>query len=361
MHSMSHTLPIPSIYSPFSPAIHPRHEAIEHRTSAWAQAHDIGSEQLRAHLVQHEIGAFAARILPEGREEVVQILADFVIWLFGVDDGHCEDGDLGTRPGELASVLSRLLRVAQNPEAPIMTGDPLAAGLRDLRRRIDRHATPAQATRWVDALREYFLAVVWEAEHRHQGTIPALSDYVLMRLYDGATTVVMPLLEMGHGYELTPNERDDKKVRAAAEMAYFLLCWDNDILSFHKESRTGRYYLNALPVLRQEHGLSLSEALTAAIAQRDRVTCLYLRLRDDLLGSASPRLRQYLTSLSHFIRAFQDWGISSTRYTCPGDPARLPTRFRDTPTDDSTDPLPIPAISWWWDLLPDTDTLTESA
>lgn len=357
----SNTLPVPSIYSPFPAAIHPRHTAIEHRTTAWANSFRIGPEQLRRSLTQQQIGTFAARILPEGREEVVQILADFVIWLFGVDDGHCEDGDLGTRPGDLASVLSRLLRIAQNPEVPIMPKDPLAEGLRDLRSRIDRHATPAQATRWVDAPREYFLAVVWEAAHRHRKAIPSLSDYVLMRLYDGATTVVMPLLEMAHGYELTPDERDDKRVRAAAETAYFLLCWDNDILSFHKESRTGRYYLNALPVLQREYNLSLGKALTTAIAQRDRVLGLYLRLRDHLLHSASPQLRQYLTSLNHYIRAFQDWGISSSRYTCPDDPAQLPTRFRETPTDDSADPLPIPAISWWWDMLPGTDTSRESA
>ncbi|MEY9962533.1 hypothetical protein ABIA33_000559 [Streptacidiphilus sp. MAP12-16] len=346
---------VPPIFSPFPPAIHPCHEVIDRRTAEWAAMFGIGSAELRSQLVTHNIGTFAARILPGGREEVVGILADFVLWLFGVDDGWCEEGELGRRPGELLGVLSRLLRVAQNPEVPMLLEDSLALGLRDLRRRISEFGTVGQVARWVDALREYFLSVVWEAEHRARGTLPDLNDYTLMRIYDGATSVVPPLLEMGHGYELQPHERDQTPVRAAAEMAYFVICWDNDLFSYHKESRTGRYFLNVIRVLENSLGITPEQALSMAIAQRDRVLCLFVRLCDSLRTHGSPQLRQYLDSLETFIRGAQDWGISSLRYTTPDDPADLPAAFRATPTDDSQEPLGIPAISWWWDLLPKED------
>ncbi len=346
---------VPPIFTPFPAAIHPRHEDINHRTAVWAAMFDIGSPELRRQLVTHEIGTFAARILPEGRPEVIEILSDFVLWLFGVDDGHCEEGELSTRPGQLLGTLSRLLRVAQNPEAPMLLDDSLAAGLRDLRRRISEHGTAGQVARWVDALREYFLSVVWEAEHRSQETVPDLNDYTLMRIYDGATSVVLPLLEMGHGYELQPHERDHTRVRAAAEMAYFVICWDNDLFSYHKESRTGRYFLNVIRVLEHSYAMPPDQALSVAVGQRDRVLCLFVRLCGELRTHGSPQLRQYLSSLEAFIRGAQDWGISSLRYTTPDDPADLPTAFRDTPTDDSREPLDIPAIAWWWDLLPQDD------
>ncbi|MDI5961153.1 selina-4(15),7(11)-diene synthase [Streptomyces sp. SL13] len=343
---------VPPIYSPFWPAIHPHHERVERRTAAWAETY-IVSEGLRANLVAQGIGGFAARILPEGDEAVVDILADFVIWLFGVDDGYCEDGALGTRPGELATTLSRLLRVAQNPQAPLLEGDQLANGLRDLRQRISaRGATPAQVARWVDALREYFLSVVCEAHYRSQGLIPDLDDYTLMRIYDGATTVVLPLLELGGGYELSPDERDRDEVRAVAEMASMIICWDNDIFSYHKESGSSGYYLNVLRVLTHHYGLTLDEALAQAIAQRDRVTTLFVDLCAELYRSASPQLERYLDSLAHFVRGSQDWGISSRRYLTPGaDPADLPTHFRSNPTDSSSRPLGIAPIAWWWDLV----------
>ncbi|MGP3991735.1 selina-4(15),7(11)-diene synthase [Streptomyces sp. 3N207] len=344
---------VPPVYSPIPPAIHCRHELINQQTADWARNFDIGSRELREKLIGHEIGIFAARVLPDGEEEVVSLLADFILWLFVVDDGHCEEGKLGTDPKELVPELSRLLRIAQNPEVAMLNEDFLAAGLRDLRHRMNRHATPSQVARWVDALREYFLSVVWEASHRSKGAVPDLNDYTLMRLYNGATSVFLPLLEMGHGYELQPNERDSTSVRAAAEMAYFIITWDNDLFSHHKESRGQQYYLNVLRVLEHHHGLAPADALETAVAQRDRVMCLFLRLRAHLTASGSPQLRQYLASLACFIRGAQDWGTSSHRYTTPEDPADLPTTFRDTPTDDSTEPLDIPAIAWWWDVVPE--------
>ncbi|WP_432250952.1 selina-4(15),7(11)-diene synthase [Streptomyces sanyensis] len=352
---MDPELTIPPIYTPVAPAIHPRHADIDVQTAAWAETFRIGSEELRAKLVVQDIGTFSARILPEGREEVVSLLADFVLWLFGVDDGHCEEGELGHRPGDLAGLLHRLIRVAQNPEAPMMLDDPLAAGLRDLRLRVDRYGTPGQTARWVDALREYFFSVVWEAAHRRAGTVPDLNDYTLMRLYDGATSVVLPMLEMAHGYELQPHERDRTAVRAAAEMASFVITWDNDIFSHHKERRGPGYYLNALRVLEQQ-GMSTRQALDTAIAQRDRVMCLYVRLAEQLAREGSPQLRRYLASLSHFIRGAQDWGITSVRYTTPDDPADLPPVFSDTPTDGRHEPLGIPAVDWWWTLVPAPST-----
>ncbi|MEU6963486.1 selina-4(15),7(11)-diene synthase [Streptomyces chrestomyceticus] len=358
---MGPELTVPPTYSPIPPAVHPRHVEIEARTTAWANRFSIGSDELRGRLVTHGIGGFSARILPDGREEVVSLLADFVLWLFGVDDGYCEESDLGHDPGALTGVLHRLLRVAQNPEAPVLPGDSLAEGLRDLRHRIARHGTDGQAARWIDALREYFFSVVWEASYRRSGAVPSLPDYTLMRLYDGATSVVLPMLEMGHGYELQPHERDHKSVRAAAEMASFIITWDNDIFSHHKESRGPGYYLNVLRVLQNEYGISQDEALTTAIAQRDRVMTLFMRLTAHLRPQASPQLRQYLHNLGTFIRGSQDWGITSLRYTTPDDPARLPSTLRSTPTDDSRAPLDIPVISWWWGLVPATHAQTRGA
>ncbi|MBT1184815.1 terpene synthase [Streptomyces sp. CJ_13] len=343
---------VPPLFSPIPPAIHPRHAEIDVETAAWAETYEIGSVALRRRLVQHEIGVFAARVLPHGREEVIRTLSDFVLWLFGVDDGHCEEGDLGQRPGDLAGALHSLLRVAQHPQAPLLLDDPLARGLRDLRARIDEFGTASQAARWVACLREYAFSVVWEASHRSAGTVPSLTDYTLMRLYDGATTVVFPLLEMGHGYELQPYERDDRMVQAAEEMASFVITWDNDLFSDHKERRSGGgYYLNVLRVLEAE-GLSPEEAMTRAIAQRDRVLTLFVRLTDHLSATGSPQMRQYVAGLRSFVRGSQDWGIRSVRYTTPGDPAGLPTVFSDTATDDSPEPLGIDAVSWWWDVVP---------
>lgn len=349
---MDERLSVPPIYSPFRPAIHPRFAEIDQQTGEWAEKFGIGSAALRGRLVHQDIGQLAARILPDAQGDVVRILSDFVMWLFGVDDGCCEEGDEGADPHDLMPVLARLLRVAQSPAAALLPDDPLARSMRDLRARISLFATPSQAARWVEHIREYFMALVWEAVHRSRGTIPRLDDYTVIRIGDGAAATVAPILEFAYGYELDPNERDAPAVRALSEMACFVVSWDNDIFSFHKESRADAHVLNAVKVLRHEYGMTAGDALALAIAQRDRVLSRFLAVREAVLDGASPELHRYVGGLGTLVRAAQDWGISSRRYTCPDDPADLPDVFTDVPTDQSTGPLPIPSISWWWDGVP---------
>lgn len=48
----------------------------------------------------------------------------------------------------------------------------------------------------------------------------------------------------------------------------------------------------------------------------------------------------------------QDWSLNTDRYVYldgrGGRRAFQPGGERDTPRDDSREPLPIPSISWWW-------------
>ncbi|MER5862833.1 selina-4(15),7(11)-diene synthase [Kitasatospora sp. NPDC002040] len=361
MGALQQNLAIPELYSPFPSGIHPRHRSVQERSTAWALRHRIGSDRLRSHLVRQDMGTFAARVLPDGNEEVVQVLGEFIIWLFGVDDGICEDGPLGHDPGALSASLSRLLRVAQDPDLPLLPGDPLAEGLRDLQRRLSAHVRPSQLARWIDGTREYFLSLIWEAHHRSHQSLPDLSDYALIRLYNGAATAVEPFLEMAGGYELSPAERHHPTVKALTEMCLFVIGWDNDILSFHKESRTPQYCMNAVRVVQATDGAPASQALSQVIAQRDRVIVNFLRLRDTHDGELTTTQRRYVQDLGTFIRAAQDWALTSQRYTTPSDPAPLPSAFTHHPTDDSSQPLPIATVQGWWRELTGHQHLADTA
>ncbi|KNB50901.1 hypothetical protein AC230_20690 [Streptomyces caatingaensis] len=342
---------ISALYSPFVSAIHPAHAAVDQRSAAWVERFGIGTLPQRQELAGQGFGTLAARMLPEADEAFVQVVADFMCWLCGVDDGYCEDDELGSDPGWLAGAFSRLLRVAQHPDSDVLRGDRLAAGLRDVRRRAEAYAPPSGVARWVDGLREYFLAVVWEAEHRRRRVVPGLGDYTLMRLYDGAVPAIWRLMETNPAHRLDADVRDARAVRAVTEMAQFVICWDNDLFSLHRESRTSRHRLNAVSVLAHERSLSAPAAVRECVAQRDRVLCRYLHLRDRLAAAdGGPGLGTHLGMLDSFIRGGQDWSITTSRYTTPDAPAPLPAAFTDRPSDSSDEPLAIPAISWWWSL-----------
>ena len=151
--------------------------------------------------------------------------------------------------------------------------------------------------------------------------------------------MVLPLLEMGHGYELQPHERGPHRSARRGRDGVFIITWDNDIFSYHKERNGAGYYLNALRVLEQSMALTPAQALDTAISQRDRVMYSLHAPERHLQPEASPQLRRYLHSLACFIRGAQDWGISSVRYTTPDDPAGFPSVFRERP--------PTTAASRW--------------
>ncbi|MEU7561162.1 terpene synthase family protein [Streptomyces eurythermus] len=350
--SLSTPVRIPPLYLPFSSSLHPEHETIDHETASWAEQHGLGSEDLRKRITTRApSGKFAARLLPHGKREVVRLLADCNFWLFAFDDGCCEEGKTGKHPGELAAVMSRMLRAAQTHDVAALAGDPLATALRDLGGRIAQYATPGQSARWVNNLREYFMAAVWEAHYRENGSLPTVDDYTILRLHTSGGLMLPVWVEMGLGIELHPLEADNVAVRAANEMAAFVASWDNDLISHHKESRSGGYYVNAVRVVQQERALTAEEAVAEVIRQRDRVLMLYNRLTQDLRSWGSPQLRQYLTCVDSCLRGSVEWQLASARYNPPEDPADLPTCVLDTSTTAETSvPLPIPAISWWWTI-----------
>lgn len=102
--------------------------------------------------------------------------------------------------------------------------------------------------------------------------------------------------------------------------------------------------------------------MSDAVAMRDRLMHLFLRLREQMLPQASQELRSYLICLGNAIRGNIDWQLKVPRYTSLSDyssPPILGQTFSaeciDKP-DISNAPLPFPAISWWWDYLNPTRT-----
>ena len=124
--------------------------------------------------------------------------------------------------------------------------------------------------------------------------------------------------------------------------------WDNDLLTYHKETRRGGADHNLVTVLARSEHLPTAEAVAKAAAIRDRVLCLFLRLRDQVTADASTELRRYLTGLQAWIRGHLDWGMATVRYRNPAD---LPQSLARTPQDAAPDPLPFPSITWWWEQL----------
>jgi hypothetical protein len=346
---------IPRLYCPIQGAINANAHEINADGLNWISKFNVfGGQRQWERYVSANPGMLPARVMPDApKGPALQVAANLLFWLWAFDDLECDETVAGHSAGDLVLQLCDLARTC---EAPVWTSspDPFIAALADLRCELERVATPVQVARWSSSMQAYFLANTAATIQNSRGVVPDLDTYVSLRIHSGAVKPTLMLLDVADGYELPAAQLERPEIWALNEMVCTLVGWDNDLLSYHKEVLRGGADHNLVTVLQQESGYSTDQAVSAAIAMRDRVLCLFLRLHSQVARGADPGLRRYLSGLSAWVRGHLDWGMATARYCNPEDPADLPDSFAGTSRDDSHEPLLIPSILWWWDQLPST-------
>lgn len=349
-------LRVPPPFCPFPPAVHPRVLEMDARTNAWMTESGLFIDNAHQQkLLRVGAAELTARGIPFGEDERTQDVSDVGMWLFAVDD-YCDETGFSHDPGGYAMVASRIQRAVEAPEVDVFDDNPYAAAVRHLRRRLEANgASPMQLTRWAYAVRTFLFGQINEAHHRATGTIPNLSDFMVMRLDTVGTLPVFLLSDYAAGFELPPAEMDNRAVRALTEMASMLFGLDNEIVSFHKESRRSPDDINLIAVLAHQHRISLPEAQLQTVDLRNRVMARFARLGDEVIRHGSPELATYVGSLRTWVRGHCDWTYDSDRYINPDDAedsqdlADLTSGCTDVWPAGCSEPAAIASIAWWWD------------
>src|SRR5207248_839235 len=134
--------------------------------------------------------------------------------------------------------------------------------------------------------------------------------------------------------------------RALSQSVALIAGIDNDIFSFHREEAVGQK--NIVHILMRDHECSAPQATAAAVDMRNRVTCLYARLRHKITAGGDLLLGRYAQDLGHVVSGHLQWTQSTDRYHI-GPP--VPVVFTDDTTGIDPAPIPLSATAWWWDLL----------
>lgn len=347
---------LPSIYCPLPSAIHPGAEQANAQSVTWMMGHALCPNDVeRARLARSNCGLLAARIVPTATPELLRIVSDFFIWNVSFDDEYCDEGPLSDNPGEMARVLSLMLRTLDVPESLDFSEDKYARAMLDIRLRLERHASPGQIRQWIEAMRGWFLAEIWKAGNISAHRMPTLNEYALLRLHSGGAMVFPVLARIATGDSLPQTILDDRRLCALTEISATLCTWVADIVSYQKELERELGGHNLVMVIQYEHQCSMEQGAQTAIAMYNSIMLLFERLRDHVMAEypESMALQHYLRSLEHFIRSAVDWCHLSERYMAfnigqdvknkQTHPASLP---------QSLLPENIPALSWWWQYDP---------
>ncbi|MGP3983211.1 terpene synthase family protein [Streptomyces sp. KR80] len=353
---------LPPFYCPIARDvdIHPAAERIEERAVAWIDAFGIYPDATeRAWGLAGNAAEYTCRMIPHGDEEPILLFVEWNYWATALDDWHDSGAD-GITTADITDHSARLVRSLEAPGSAMLPPSPLTTALDDLVVRTRAMLTPFQLRRFADGARDWLFGAGWQTANSERRVMPALNDFAAMRGSMNGTRFSVTFIEVANDIRLPPDVLYSPPVQALTETAGFIVGCDNDLFSYAKEDHLDPPDQNLVNVLAHRDGCSPAVALPAAVAIRDRAMTLFLTLRQQLARGADDELRRYLESLGHYISGFIHGESTAGRYASPRNRNALPVpgarygiRWSTKPSDPSTEPLPIPALAWWWDQLED--------
>ncbi|MBE1537484.1 terpene synthase family protein [Actinomadura algeriensis] len=341
-------LEMPPIFCPLEAAINPARRAVERRAVGWLDGVGLCADaRERAKVIATHSADFYSRFAPHADEDLLLPAVLWVYWGFAFDDACCDAGHYSARPAEFVPMALRVQRALERP-VPASADDRYAAAVHDIGTRFRWAGTPVQFQRFAAAHRGWLSGVAWQIADQARGHLPDLEDYLTMRLHSAGGEPTFAMLEIAAGAEVPAAEMDLPAVRALTEMAIAVAALDNDRHSLSREMGQNPTSQNIYTVLLGRNGGSLAAATRTAAGLRDRVLLRFMALREQLRPRLSAPGRGYVDGLAFGVRGNAEWGLRVPRYL--GDDTAAEVTWAERPMDDSTDPIPVPTISWWWDV-----------
>lgn len=350
---------VPALYCPIPPAIHPSADELQQRSNEWLDRFQLYASEAQRNRLKHTgNGILAARMCPNGRPELLQVKSDFNMWVVAFDDEYCDEGVLSDRPGEFIDAACRIHRVAEVTEMILDERERYGLALRDLRMRLDALASPEDGARFLEGLCASMMTEVRKSGYLARRQRPGMDDYTAIRLYMGAAMVSPVLAASVNGLRVPAAHFADRRVRALIEMAAFLTTWAPDLFSAGKDgarSPDGFGPIEAIQrdkLLRTGNPGTREEAQAEAVVLWERVMMRYLRLHERTLAGGPADLAEYIKGLHPYVRGSLDWCRETSRYRYEngvgGAEVMRAGELHDRPPGHSEEPVPIPAITWWW-------------
>lgn len=291
---------------------HPAVARVSTRNVAWARRFGLVSDDLAAQrLAAIRCGSFAAHTYPTADEELVQLGADLISWLYLFHDFYGEG-----RPDEEVAALTRrfvvfegVLRTGVLPE----DASPFHRALSDVRARVRSRSNDGWVERFADAMAAYFRGCELEHPHRLAGVPPEPREYRRVRSLSIGAYPAFALIELQTGL-LTREERRSPQVMELCKTGALLCAWVNDIHSYPRE-RIEREPMNLVATLTHHYALSPDEALGAAIQVFRTDVAMLEALLDALQQQpVSAAVVEYARGVQRWVWGNSAWTGLSGRY-----------------------------------------------
>lgn len=261
---------LPDIYCPFPQQTNPHVAHTRAHLDRWTRSTGlVHRDSARERFEQADFGAFVGMVYPTANAENLDLVADWFVWLFLVDD-QLDDGHLGRSPDRVRDVVALMRAVVQGTGAGPLPDEELPAAVVALADLWER-TTPNAAAHWLRRFAWHLItylttATTWEAGNRAKGVVPSEETYIAKRRHTGAIHVCMDLIEIVAGIEAPESIHNDQRFIVALEASCNVVCWANDVYSYEKEQVLGEIH-NLVHLVRHHRGYGEQQALEHVCAE----------------------------------------------------------------------------------------------
>lgn len=245
--------------------------------------------------------------------------AKCVLAEWATDDHFVDEASMGADPERLGVRLG-ITHAAMDPAnlpveyAPALDkaldAEPVAVAYRSAFEHITSYATPTQLFRLRDQLTIMFMAYNHEANWRMTKRVPPVWEYLTHR-HQNSFLPPMTLVDAVPGYELSPTEFADPRVRRVFSLAGTASVVLNDVYSNAKESDDD---FDLPKVIATEEKCSPREALDRTVAIHNELMHTFVAEASALSQVGSPELRRFLVDLWAWLGGNREWHSTTARY-----------------------------------------------
>lgn len=309
------TIQFPRIQYPFPSRINPHVHAAQEHIQQWVEHYGLlSTEKAKTRFSKARFAWLAARAFPDAALHELCIIADFNTWLFILDD-QCDEAEAGKKSVFLKSVMADLMSIFhQNKSLTLEESAPVPAALSSIWERMRAISNPAWRLRFIRSMEDYFNSCLWEARNRENHVVPTVADYVRMRPFTGALYADVEAIDVIEKIYLPEDMLQHALLKRMVLACNNIVCWANDLFSFHKEARAGDVH-NLVLVLQHANGSTLQQAVDEAARMHNEEVAIFVVLEKLLPLTGTEKdyeLLRYVSVLRSWITGNFDWSMQDT-------------------------------------------------
>ncbi|KIL65704.1 hypothetical protein M378DRAFT_457656 [Amanita muscaria Koide BX008] len=306
----SFVLPDLVSYCTYPLRINPHLHEQAHLSEQWLLSGARHKPKKRVAFMGLKGAALAAACYPDADASRLRVIADFINYLFNLDD-WLDEFDVDST-GSMEECCIGAMRDPINFQTDTRAGTLTKSFFG----RFNLTAGPDCSERFIYSMQLFFRAATQQASDRMNNDIPDLESYIACRRDTSACKPCFQLIEYAGGFELPEEVLQHPIIQSLEEATNDLVTFSNDVFSYNVEQSRHDTH-NMVAVMMNEMGLSLQEAVDLA---GDYCKASVDRFEHDrqLLRSWGPEIDamvdKYVDGLQNWIIGSLHWSFDTERY-----------------------------------------------